>query len=125
MDIQSQRRLVLVVEDDPDTRDFYVVLLESAGYQALEAGSAKEALAHIARTLSAVLLDRRLPDMDGQLLCRSLRDRLGAEMPILLITADNEPSLRAMADAAGATDVLFKPFDPMVLLDRLAALVPV
>jgi two-component system OmpR family response regulator len=69
-----------------------------------------------------VLLDRRLPDMDGLALCRQIRAALGATIPILLLTADREPTLAAAAEEAGATAYLSKPVDPDLLLGRVISL---
>ena len=90
------------------------------GYQVLGASTGQEALAHLARqAVQAIVLDRRLPDVDGVQLCRQVRDRLDAQVPIILVTADQEPALEAAARAAGSSAVLRKPFDPTALLTLL------
>ena len=90
------------------------------GYQVLGASTGQEVLAHLARhPVQAIVLDRRLPDVDGVQFCRQVRHRLNAHVPIILVTADEEPALEAAARAAGSSAVLRKPFDPTALLNVL------
>ncbi len=123
---QAHAPTILVVEDDGDTREFYADLLATAGYHVLAAATGRAALAHVGgSSVHGVLLDRRLPDMDGLSLCRHFREHLDQDAPILFVTADHDPALEVAARAAGATAFIAKPFLPNVLLDLLAALVPV
>ena len=118
-------RRVLVVEDDDATRAFYEELLTADGYAVLGASSGQEALAHLARQrVQAIVLDRRLPDVDGVQFCRQVRDRLDAHMPIILVTAYHEPALADAARAAGSSALLRKPFDPTALLALLPPSTP-
>lgn len=115
---------ILVVEDDPDTREFFIDLLAFAGYRVLPAASGREGLARIAEMpVDAVLLDVRLPDIDGYTICRRIRDSNQGSVPILIVTANRNPDHEAMAREAGATGFLTKPFLPDALTDRLSALV--
>ena len=113
---------ILVVEDDQGISELYSLLLVSQGYDVLIARSAQAALTDSAtRSIDGVLLDRRLPDMDGLTLCPILREQLGPTVPVIMITADHGTGLEAAAHAAGATDFLQKPFRNEDLLRRLAA----
>jgi DNA-binding response OmpR family regulator len=115
---------ILIVEDDVATGEFYAELLDLNGYQARVATTGKGALAAIAQhAVQGVLLDRRLPDIDGIQLCRQLRDAFGPDVPIILLTADYSAELTDGANAAGASEYLRKPIEPAVLLGRIAALV--
>jgi DNA-binding response OmpR family regulator len=114
---------ILVVEDDGDTSEFFADLLDFAGYHTHVAASGTAALAAFPQQpIHLVLLDRRLPDMDGLDVCRTLRHTGAATVPIILLTADHSPDLGARAQEAGITAYLPKPVDPQVLLDRIAAL---
>ena len=114
---------ILIVEDDPATSEFFADLLDFAGYHAQVAASGTAALAAFPQEpIHLVLLDRRLPDMDGLDVCRTLRHSGAATVPIILLTADHSPDLGARAQDAGITAYLPKPVDPQVLLDRIAAL---
>jgi len=114
---------ILIVEDDPATSEFFVDLLDFAGYQAYVAASGSAALTQVAQhPIQLVLLDRRLPDMDGLDVGRALRASMDAPMPIILLTADHSRALGEAARAAGIDAYLPKPVDPQLLLDRIAAL---
>lgn len=119
----SDATTILVVEDDADTREFYELLLATEGYHVLAAGSGKAALAQVAaRQPDGIVLDRRLPDIDGIDLCRLLRERVDGSVPIIFISADREPGLESSARAAGITAFVAKPFSPAELLDPLRRL---
>ncbi len=126
-------KTILVVEDDPDTLEFYEALLQAAGYGVLSASTGQQTRALVAtRSFDGVLLDYRLPATIasglpatiGPDLCRELRAALGPDVPILLVTAGRDPMLEPQAYAAGATAFLAKPFNPDMLLALLAADVP-
>ncbi len=115
---------LLVVEDDPDTLEFYETLLMDEGYRVLAASTGQAALEHITtHAVRGIVLDRRLPDFDGVNLCRLLRQHVDSNVPIILVTADRDLALEAAARAAGITEFLFKPFHPPDLLDHLRRLI--
>ena len=70
--------------------------------------------------MRAVLLDLRLPDLDGFAVCRQLRATGHGDLPIILVTADHTAHLERQAVDIGVTSVLRKPFLPEALLERLA-----
>ncbi len=80
---------VLVVDDDPDTRQRMRVMLERGGWTVAEAGNGQEALDHVAHaTPRLVLLDLTMPVMDGFTFLRALRERPGcASIPVVVLTA--------------------------------------
>ena len=118
----STQKAILIIEDDEDTLEFLDFFLTSSGYQILSAPSGAEGLASAnTESIDLILLDRRLPDMDGVDICRQLRQRLDGSVPIIMMTADRGLGLEAMARAAGANDFLRKPFQPELLLKCLAA----
>ena len=114
---------ILIVEEDPATSEFFADLLDFAGYHTQVVVSGTAALAAFAQQpIHLVLLDRRLPDMDGLEVGRALRASSTATVPIILLTADHSPNLGARAQDAGIIAYLPKPVDPQVLLDRIAVL---
>jgi DNA-binding response OmpR family regulator len=117
----SQR--VLVVEDDPAIARLLEVELSEAGYAVELAATGAHGLAAIERDEPAVVvLDVRLPDVDGLSVCRHAR-RSGHGMPILMLTALDRVGDRVLGLDAGADDYLAKPFAIEELLARLRALV--
>ncbi len=113
--------LVLVVDDDPDILEAVGEILEGEGYRVDRARNGEEALARVeAERPSAVLLDLLMPVMDGFAVARALRERAGAPIPVVVISADADP---ARAGELGAHGWLVKPFDIEALLARVAAAV--
>jgi CheY-like chemotaxis protein len=101
--------LVLAVDDDPDMLDVEEEALLERGYRVAKAHNGEEALQRIAEAAPAlVLLDMRMPVMDGWTFARILRERYGRTIPIVVVTAAEDSKLRA--DEIGAEAELGKPF---------------
>jgi CheY-like chemotaxis protein len=113
---------ILLVDDDPPSLDFLCEVLGSQGCTVFVATSGELALLTTARSLpDLVLLDVRLPGIDGIETCRRLKASPDtAEIPVLLISAD--PTDRSLQDGlrAGAVDLLPKrpPWDDVLLRIR-------
>lgn len=101
---------VLIVDDDPDIRTLYKLVLRREGLEVIEAESGYEALSKVRREPPAlVLLDVMMPEMDGYEVCRKLRsDPETAHLPILLISGKSTVSARRDGIMAGANDLLSK-----------------
>jgi two-component system response regulator MprA len=113
---------VLVVEDDSAIARVLELELGEAGYRVEVAQAGAEGLAAMERERpDMVVLDVRLPDMDGLSVCRRAR-RSGHDMPILMLTALDRVGDRVVGLDAGADDYLAKPFAIEELLARLRAL---
>ena len=116
----SQR--LLVIEDDPAIARLLEVELIEAGYRVELAATGADGLAAMERSEpDTVILDVRLPDLDGLSVCRAAR-RSGHSMPILMLTALDGVGDRVIGLDAGAADYLAKPFAVEELLARLRAL---
>ncbi|HXG66464.1 MAG TPA: response regulator [Blastocatellia bacterium] len=107
----SQRKRILYVDDDADTREVIVLLLEMNGYEAKAVATIAEGL-EMARgeRFDLYLLDRRFPDGDGIELCRQIRF-FDADTPIVFFSALAYESDRQRGLRAGAQAYLIKPFD--------------
>lgn len=113
---------ILFIEDDPMNRRVVKDMLDVAGATMAEAGLAEEGLARIEyETFDVVLMDLRMPGMDGMEAIRRIRARgdAKAELPVIVITADTGVDLREECLAAGADDVLFKPVAMDALFDSI------
>ena len=114
---------VLVVDDVEINRQIVVELLAQVGVEADEAASGLEALDCL-RTdgprYAAVLMDLRMPGLDGYEAARRIRQDLGAELPIVALTADFGQAIRDRVRAAGMDATLTKPFEPAALVRILA-----
>ena len=101
---------VLVVEDDADLAALIEMIVTEAGYPVRTAGDGAQALEAVARRMPGViLLDMRMPVMNGWEFAREFRARHGAAAPIVVVTAAENARLRA--GEIEAEGWLEKPFD--------------
>ncbi|MDB4947695.1 MAG: His Kinase (Phospho-acceptor) protein [Gemmatimonadetes bacterium] len=114
---------VLVVEDDPASARVLRSILEQAGYRVSLAHDGPEALAELDRELpDLLLLDWMLPGISGLEVCHRARQRWNAlALPILIVTAKNDPESVYAAFDAGASDHIAKPFRGAEIRARIAA----
>ncbi|HWK16935.1 MAG TPA: response regulator transcription factor [Solirubrobacteraceae bacterium] len=118
--MSSGKPRILVVDDEHQILRALRVILRDAGFEAVPADSAEEALDLAAvQTPDAAIVDLVLPDLDGVELCRRLREWSG--MPIILLSAVGDEDAKVRALAAGADDYITKPFGPRELVARLEA----
>jgi CheY-like chemotaxis protein len=115
---------VLLVEDAPFLRYAFGRLLRLHGFEVMEANDGREALECVdAFQPELVVTDLMMPVMDGVELIERLRaNPATASLPVVAITADATESTERKARKAGAIDIITKPIDLPVLLDRLRAL---
>lgn len=113
---------ILVVEDNPMSRELAHDLLEDAGYHVREAATVAEAVAALAAFAPAVvLLDWHLKGATGADVLRTVRaSTAGAGARVLVVTADIRPELRAAAIAAGADALITKPYRAAALAAAVA-----
>lgn len=116
---------VLVVDDDPMIVTLLELNLELSGHEVVTCGDAEEGLRLAGATRpDVVVLDVMLPGMDGDEACVRLReDPRTAALPVVLLSARTLDADRERGIAAGATDYVTKPFDPVDLVDHLERLV--
>jgi urea transport system substrate-binding protein len=107
--VTGPHSLILVVDDDRDLRECLDIMLTALGFSVVGAGNGQEALEVLDRCRpDLILLDMKMPVMDGWEFCRVL-DRRGSHPPIVVVTAAHDPAERA-ADVH-AQGWLAKPFD--------------
>jgi CheY-like chemotaxis protein len=114
---------VLFVDDNAMNRLVVKNMLSAADVEMVEAADAKAGLALIeANQFDVVLMDFRMPGMDGMAAISAVRARADAKagLPIIMVTADNGLDLRTRALAAGADELLHKPVQMQCLFDALA-----
>jgi two-component system response regulator MprA len=105
---------VLIVEDDPDIRQFLRLALEQEGYLALTAENGQVALDLVMRQPPGlILLDLSMPIMDGWTFARTLKER-GFDIPIVVMTAERNG--RSWSQQIAAAAHLAKPVDLDLLL---------
>jgi CheY-like chemotaxis protein len=117
---------VLVVDDDPAIRLVCATNLQLDGYQVLEAANGQEglelALDHVP---DVVLLEISMPVLDGFGLAAALQENEHTrELPLIFLTAEIDPLIKAKAFETGAHAVIDKPFDPSAVtsfIERVVA----
>ena len=123
--IDRSEHELLVIDDNPASRYATVRQLRSAGFRTREAATGADGLAAADESISGVVLDIHLPDIDGFDLCALLRSRPGtARVPVLHLTAayvTDEDKVRGLD--SGADAYLARPVEPAVLVATVQALV--
>jgi two-component system nitrogen regulation response regulator NtrX len=105
----SFRASVLVVDDEAAIRDSLHMILEYEGYRVDEAASGTQALAKVGeRAPDAIVLDIKMPEMDGLEFLKALRER-GYDMPVLMISGHADVATAVEATRRGAFDFFEKP----------------
>ncbi len=112
--------LILVVEDDPDIQDILCEYLERAGFRTFSVADGPAALVqNEALKPDLILLDIRLPKMDGKDVLLKIRAK--STTPIIMVTAiiDDVEKLQTLKN--GADDYIIKPFNPNEVVERVKA----
>ena len=118
--------LVLFVEDDAMNRRVAKDMLQVAGAEMHEAPDAETGLRMLdERTYDIVLMDIRMPGMDGVTAIEHIRRKTGpvANIPVIVVTADMAPDLQARCSVAGAQIVIRKPVAMTELLSSIGRLI--
>ncbi|MDA8194424.1 MAG: response regulator transcription factor [Thermaerobacter sp.] len=112
----------LLIEDDQRIARLLILEIERAGWRVIWHKTGGDALAAMtSAAYDLVILDLMLPDLDGLVLCKSLRTM--SDVPILILTARDGVPDRVLGLDAGADDYLVKPFAASELLARMRALI--
>ena len=118
----SEQDHILVVEDEPITREQLVAYFEDEGFRVSSTGSGDEVQKIVDDTdVVLVLLDIKLPGKDGLTLTREIR--ASSDIGIILVTSKQEQIDRILGLESGADDYVTKPFDPRELLSRARNLI--
>jgi CheY-like chemotaxis protein len=114
----SRRHSILIVDDDQDQVVVLGQRLRDQGYDTLAAHTGDSgALLARERRPSLVVLDVRLPDVDGFTVCSKLADDPGTcEIPVILLSGMERPDIIRRARAVGSQFYVRKPYDPNALL---------
>lgn len=111
---------VLVADDDNVVRDMLRRYLERDGHDVSTARDGNEALRLLeTERIDLAILDVMMPGPDGLAICRTLRERSGFQVPVILLTALTEEADRIAGLEVGADDYVSKPFSPRELTLRV------
>lgn len=118
------KRRILVVDDEIELVDMLTIRLEANNYEVVAVYDGQEGLDK-ARTLKPdlIILDLMLPKLDGYKVCGMLKfDEKYKQIPIILFTARAQESDVKLGQEVGADAYLTKPFEPHILLGKIAEL---
>jgi DNA-binding response OmpR family regulator len=115
-------KTVLTVDDDNAITELLAMLLRTHGYEVLTANNGEEAIKFIKENNPhVVVLDLMMPGMDGWQVCK--RVRAFSNVPIVILSALDDPAMIASALDAGADDYLVKPVSSSILVAHLNRLI--
>jgi two-component system alkaline phosphatase synthesis response regulator PhoP len=124
------RRCIVIADDDPTIISLVKLRLGLARYTVVATTDAMAAVALVrAKEPVAVILDVQMPGGDGPLpgglaaLAKIKGDPLMAKLPVMMLTGERNPEIVMQAMTGGADDYMVKPFNPDILLERIARLV--
>lgn len=109
---------ILVVDDEPEIRNFLRLYLENEGYKVVEAGNGNEAL-NILKVggISLCLLDVMMPGIDGFHVVKKIRE--DSNIPVIILSARDTDADKILGLNLGADDYLSKPFNPLEAVARV------
>ena len=112
---------ILIVEDDSNVRQELGILLSNEGYKTREITDFQNVEAQLEKAdVDMILLDINLPGVSGEELLRRFRKH--SQTPVIMVTSRTQEADEVLSMSYGADDYITKPYHPMVLLLRIAAL---
>lgn len=111
---------ILIADDNDEIREIVRILLESEGFNVLEAINGDDAVNKVDENIDLIILDIMMPIKSGFKACVEIREKSSA--PILFLTAKSQDSDKCMAFSVGSDDFLSKPFSYTELISRVKAL---
>jgi two-component system response regulator FixJ len=117
--MSSEERIVHLVDDDASVRRSVGFMLKTSGHQVQTYESGAELLKSSSQLeRGCILLDIRMPGMDGLEVQQALQEK-GVGLPVIIMTGHGDVGLAVRAMKAGAVDFIEKPFEKMALLSSL------
>ena len=114
---------LLIADDEADIRDLLATIFEEEGFQVSQAKNGAEVLAQVAKSkdsLDLILMDIRMPDMDGLTVMKQLQDAGNGNIPVIIMTGYGNSSITIKAMQQGAYDFIAKPFeDPDAVVHKV------
>jgi two-component system chemotaxis response regulator CheY len=117
---------ILIVDDSASLRQVVAMTLKGAGYDVLQAGDGREALALLdGRKIGMTVCDVNMPNLNGIEFVKAAKQLPAYKfMPILMLTTETQDSKKEEGKAAGAKAWMVKPFSPTSLLSAVSKFCP-
>ena len=116
---------ILIIDDEPDIIKVVKFRLIKTGYEVMTAADGREGL-ELVRVLKPdlVLLDYRMPFLNGDEVCKEIKkDESIKHIPVILMTASTQDTLKENIQTMGADDYILKPFEPEELIKKIRKLI--
>ena len=122
---EKSQKKVMVIDDEPAVVEQFSMLLSGSGYKPIAAAGALEAMSLLtSEQPDLVILDIRMPRLDGFEFLRSLRQSARTKnLPVIIVSALSDAELRLRAKEMGAVRYLVKPYKPDELIDSIKSLI--
>lgn len=111
---------ILIIEDEQKIADLLKAYLEKEGYTVVYASTGESGLSLLKDSINLVILDLKLPDIDGEDICKLIREN--SDVPIIMLTARSAEEDKIRGLNIGADDYVIKPFSPREVVARVSAL---
>ena len=120
----SEKKKILIIDDEPDILELLVLRMEANGYEVISATDGQKGLDKARNeNPDLIILDLMLPRIDGYKVCRMLKfDEKFKKIPIVLFTARTQEADMKLGQEVGADAYITKPFEPNILLSKVAEL---
>ena len=119
---ETKAKKILLADDEPDIAIIVSKILKCNGYDVITASDGQQCLEKAENEQpSLILLDKKMPNMDGQTaLTRLQASNKTKNIPVIMLTSCTNGEDIDLAQKCGATDYIAKPFDHLVLLEKIA-----
>ncbi len=120
-DFQSDKKTILVIDDDIEIIELLKMFLDLEGYAVVSSANGMDGIkmAESNNSIDLVILDVGLPDISGQQVCKIIRQK--TDIPIIMLSANDSVSDKVICLEYGADDYITKPFENMELMARIKA----
>ena len=120
-DFQSDKKTILVIDDDIEIIELLKMFLDLEGYAVVSSANGMDGIkmAESNTDIDLVILDVGLPDISGQQVCKIIRQK--TDIPIIMLSANDSVSDKVICLEYGADDYITKPFENMELMARIKA----
>ena len=115
----QEKQRILVADDDAQIREVVRILLESEGYEVVEAADGQEAIRLAGGDIDLMILDIMMPGASGFSACAQIRKQ--SQAPVIFLSAKSQDSDKTMGFSVGGDDYLAKPFSASELIARVKA----